>query len=119
MRKTIQRTLGKAILQASVSFKVVLLTGPRQVGKTTLLQEVQKLSRSYVTLDDLNMRRVAQQDPASFLDRQELPVLIDPGAELSSRLREVALQGGFDGLHLVPDGAQDLRLLAPVPVGLR
>jgi predicted AAA+ superfamily ATPase len=77
MRKTIQRTLGKAILQASVSFKVVLLTGPRQVGKTTLLQEVQKLSRSYVTLDDLNMRRVAQQDPASFLDRQELPVLID------------------------------------------
>ena len=77
MNGTIQRTLGKAILEASASFKVVLLTGPRQVGKTTLLQDMQKQSRSYVTLDDLNMRLAAQQDPASFLDRLELPVLID------------------------------------------
>ncbi len=77
MPKTIQRTLGPAILDASASFKVVLLTGPRQVGKTTLLQELQKDSRSYVTLDDLNLRLAAQQDPASFLDRLKLPVLID------------------------------------------
>lgn len=77
MAQNIKRTLGKAILEASASFKVVLLTGPRQVGKTTLLQEVQKQSRSYVTLDDLNLRLAAQQDPASFLDRLELPVLID------------------------------------------
>lgn len=77
MNKTIQRTLEKAILEASTSFKVILLTGPRQVGKTTLLQEAHKQSRSYVTLDDLNMRLAAQQDPASFLDRLELPVLID------------------------------------------
>lgn len=77
MPKNIRRTLGKAILDASASFKVVLLTGPRQVGKTTLLYDVQKGSRSYVTLDDLNMRQAAQQDPASFLDRLELPVLID------------------------------------------
>lgn len=77
MVKNIQRTLRKSILDASESFKVVLLTGPRQVGKTTLLQDVQKGSRSYVTLDDLNLRLAAQQDPASFLDRLELPVLID------------------------------------------
>ena len=77
MNETIQRTLGKAILEASASFKIVLLTGPRQVGKTTLLQELQKQSRSYVTLDDLNMRLAAQQDPAGFLDRLELPVLIE------------------------------------------
>lgn len=77
MTKTIKRTLGQSILDASASFKVVLLTGPRQVGKTTLLQDLQKESRSYVTLDDLNMRLAAQQDPASFLDRLELPVLID------------------------------------------
>jgi predicted AAA+ superfamily ATPase len=73
----IQRTLGKAILDASSSFKVVLLTGPRQVGKTTLLQDIEKESRSYVTLDDLGLRLAAQQDPASFLDRLSLPVLID------------------------------------------
>ncbi len=77
MPQNIPRSLGKAILEASASFKVVLLTGPRQVGKTTLLQDIQKQSRSYVTLDDLNLRMAAQQDPASFLDRLILPVLID------------------------------------------
>lgn len=75
--KKINRTLGHSILEASTNFKVVLLTGARQVGKTTLLQHLQKDSRSYVTLDDLNMRIAAQQDPVSFLDRLQLPVLID------------------------------------------
>jgi len=73
----IQRTLATAILDASASFKVLLLTGPRQVGKTTLLQDIQKDSRSYITLDDLNLRIAAQEDPAGFLERLQLPVLID------------------------------------------
>lgn len=77
MTLAIKRTLAHAIKETSNSFKVLLLTGPRQVGKTSLLQEVQKSSRSYVTLDDLGMRMAAQQDPASFLDRLSLPVLID------------------------------------------
>ena len=59
MTKTITRTLGPSILNASESFKVVLLTGPRQVGKTTLLQALQKKTRAYVTLDDLDMRLAA------------------------------------------------------------
>lgn len=77
MTLAIKRTLAQAIKETSDSFKVLLLTGPRQVGKTTLLQEVQKSSRSYVTLDDLGMRLAAEQDPAGFLDRLRLPVLID------------------------------------------
>ena len=77
MTRTIKRTLGPSILDASESFKIVLLTGPRQVGKTTLLQALQKKTRAYVTLDDLDMRLAARQDPAGFLDRLELPVLID------------------------------------------
>ncbi len=77
MTLAIQRTLAQAIQEASDTFKVLLVTGPRQVGKTTLLQEVQKSSRSYVTLDDLGMRLAARQDPAGFLDRLSLPVLID------------------------------------------
>ena len=67
----------QAIQEASDTFKVLLLTGPRQVGKTTLLQEVQKTARSYITLDDLGVRLAAQQDPAGFLSRLSLPVLID------------------------------------------
>ena len=77
MTLEIERTLTNVIQETSESFKVLLLTGPRQVGKTTLLQEVQKTSRSYVTLDDLGVRVAAQQDPAGFLDRLDLPVLID------------------------------------------
>ncbi len=77
MSRYIQRSLAKVIQEASADFKVLLLTGPRQVGKTTLLREVQKESRTYVTLDDLNMRVAAQDDPASFLERLQLPVLID------------------------------------------
>jgi len=77
MKKHILRTLTSTLNDVSQSFRVILLTGPRQVGKTTLLQEVQKDTRSYVTLDDLNMRAAAKEDPASFLVRLQLPVLID------------------------------------------
>jgi hypothetical protein len=77
MTLAIKRTLVQAIKDTSESFKVLMLTGPRQVGKTTLLQEIQKKSRSYVTLDDLGTRLAAKKDPAGFLDRLELPVLID------------------------------------------
>ncbi len=73
----ISRTLKSAIKEANKNFRVLLLTGPRQVGKTTLLKEVQKGTRSYITLDDLNMRSAAISDPAGFIQRLKLPVLID------------------------------------------
>lgn len=73
----IERTLSQSILDASKSFKVILLTGPRQVGKTTLLENLQKDNRSYVSLDALDVRAAAQEDPAGFIERLKLPVLID------------------------------------------
>lgn len=73
----IKRILGAAIKEASKSFRVILLTGPRQVGKTTLLEHIEKKTRSYVTLDDLNTRIAAENDPEIFLQSLELPVLID------------------------------------------
>jgi len=71
------RTLQTALLQASEQFPVLLLTGPRQVGKTTLLQHLCETERRYVTLDDLAIRQLARQDPALFLQRFPPPVLID------------------------------------------
>jgi predicted AAA+ superfamily ATPase len=44
------RTLKRHLLQASETFPVVLLTGPRQVGKTTLLKSIAEANRNYVTL---------------------------------------------------------------------
>ena len=72
----IERTLSKTILNASKSFKVLLLTGARQVGKTTVLQKLEE-NRSYVSLDTLDIREAAKEDPQGFLDSLSLPVLID------------------------------------------
>lgn len=55
-------------------------TGPRQVGKTTMLVELMKsepVKREYVTLDDLNERAMAKNDPAMFFQIHHPPVLID------------------------------------------
>ena len=73
----IERTLEQTVTEASAAFKVVLLTGPRQVGKTTLLQKLKERERSYVSLDEPDTRFAAKRDPAGFISRLRLPVLID------------------------------------------
>ncbi len=71
------RALEDRLLEASAQFGVVLVTGPRQVGKTTLLQHLCGAERRYVTLDDPTLRALALEDPALFLQRFPPPVLID------------------------------------------
>ena len=73
----IKRTLEKSILQMSQFFPAVLVTGPRQVGKTTILKNCESNSRTYVSLDSLDNRALAQNDPAMFLQNFPAPVLID------------------------------------------
>ena len=74
------RTLTQTIHTLSASFPVLMVTGPRQVGKTTLLEmcaQSADASRHYVTLDDLDARALAQSDPALFLQTWPSPVIID------------------------------------------
>lgn len=73
----IARTITAQILEANNHFPIVLITGPRQVGKTTVLQSLAGNNRTYITLDDLDARLAAKTDPAGFLERLQLPVLID------------------------------------------
>ena len=75
------RTLVKTIHAVSDSFPVLMVTGPRQVGKTTLLEicakEDASVHRGYVTLDDMDARTLAQRDPALFLQTWQPPLIID------------------------------------------
>jgi predicted AAA+ superfamily ATPase len=76
-RDYIPRELNERWRRAASQFPVLLLTGPRQVGKTTFLQHVLEQPRQYVTLDDPAVRALAKDDPALFLQRYRAPVLID------------------------------------------
>ena len=74
----IKRDLEKVVLEVSRQFPALLVTGPRQVGKTTMLQKLMEgTNRHYVTLDDLNDRALAQADPQMFFQLHKPPILID------------------------------------------
>lgn len=76
----INRHMESRILELSKSYSAILLTGPRQAGKTTMLRELadrENIGRQYVTLDDLMERDMAKNDPAMFLQLHKSPVLID------------------------------------------
>lgn len=74
----ISRNLEAVVMQVTKEFPAVLVTGPRQVGKTTMLQKLMEgTNRKYVSLDDLNERSLAKSDPELFLQVHNPPVLID------------------------------------------
>lgn len=76
----IYRHMEKQILELSRSYSAILLTGPRQSGKTTMLCELaekENIGREYVSLDDLTDRDMAINDPKMFLQIHKPPVLID------------------------------------------
>lgn len=71
------RTIESTIRSISETFPVLLVTGPRQVGKTTLLQHMAEPERNYVSLDNPANRSLAKSDPELFLQRYAPPVIID------------------------------------------
>lgn len=76
----ISRHMESKIMELSKSYSAILLTGPRQAGKTTMLRSIaekENIGREYVSLDDLNTRDMARNDPALFLQLHKPPVLID------------------------------------------
>ena len=72
-----ERTIEAAVRNVSETFPVLLLTGPRQVGKTTLLERMTEPERKRVSLDNPTIRALAKTDPELFLQRYTPPVLID------------------------------------------
>lgn len=67
----------KVVKNINETFKVLLVTGPRQVGKTTLLLNIKPDNMEYITLDDEVLRHQAQEDPKLFLEAHPSPLFID------------------------------------------
>src|SRR6056297_1842643 len=73
----IRRTLDQHFREAADHFPVMLVTGARQVGKTTFLREIAGEGRTYLSLDDPRVVELARSDPAQFMQRYPGPVIID------------------------------------------
>lgn len=71
------REATEVIKKISDTFRVLLVTGPRQTGKTTLLKSFKPENMGYVTLDDKILRKQAQDDPKLFLEEHPAPLFID------------------------------------------
>lgn len=76
----ITRHMEKPVMELNEQYPVLLLTGPRQVGKPTMLEhliEVEGKGRKKVSLDDLTLRELAKTDPKMFFQLYQPPLLID------------------------------------------
>jgi predicted AAA+ superfamily ATPase len=71
------RTLARTIQRAMKSFPAIVVTGPRQSGKTTLLISLFAKTHQFVTLEDPDVRIRAREDPLHFLDQYQPPLIID------------------------------------------
>jgi predicted AAA+ superfamily ATPase len=72
----VPRSLEKLLSAAAQAFPAVVLTGPRQVGKTTLLRRLFSEAR-YVLLEDPDIQARSRADPRGFLDELRPPVIFD------------------------------------------
>lgn len=86
----IKRNLERKFLKLNGFFKVMLVTGARQVGKTTMLKHLAEgTNRTYVSMDDLLARDLATRDPALFFQRYKPPILIDEIQKAPALLTEI------------------------------
>lgn len=80
MSNYIERSIENRLNKLAKSFPVIMITGSRQVGKTTLLNNIQKKEKgkiNYVSLDNLSIRALAIEEPEIFLERYKAPLIID------------------------------------------
>lgn len=115
----IKRTSEDVIKKLSKQFKVVLVTGARQVGKSTLLKHCDE-NRNYVSLDDLSERELAINEPKLFLETHKAPLIIDEiqyAPELLSYIKLIVDKSDKKGQYWLT-GAQQFHLMKNVSESL-
>lgn len=112
----IKRDLKSKIIDLNKEYAAILITGARQVGKSTLFETIMKeqgKEREIVTLDDLEARALAKNDPAMFLQIHEPPVMIDEvqyAPELFSYIKIAIDRGAAPGSFWLT-GSQAFKLM--------
>jgi len=113
----IPRELERKFLKMDGFFKAVLITGARQVGKTTMLKHLAKDSgRTYISLDDLSARDLAKRDPKLFFQTYTPPILIDEiqkAPELFEQIKIMCDESEETGLFWMT-GSQQYRMMKHV-----
>ena len=72
-----KREIENKIRKINETFRVLVVTGPRQVGKSTLLEYLKPTNMTKVTLDDETLRKMAKDDPRQFIETYSTPLFID------------------------------------------
>ena len=109
----IKRDIEDKIISLSKEYSCILITGPRQVGKTTVLRQLMDDNREYVTLDDMDERSLAKRDPAMFLQIHSTPIMIDEvqyAPELFSYIKMEIDKGAEPGTYWLT-GSQAFKLM--------
>ncbi|MDR3314640.1 MAG: ATP-binding protein [Oscillospiraceae bacterium] len=113
----ISRHMERKFAHMSGFFKAVLLTGARQVGKTTMLRHLcAGQNRTYVTLDNKMARELAQGDPVLFFQTYKPPILIDEvqyAPELFGQIKILCDESDEPGLFWLT-GSQQYKMIKHV-----
>ena len=108
MKNLYARWQKRIIEKAIKTRRVLLLCGARQCGKTTLARQVATKDTTYVTLDDLAMRELAQNDPHGFVQHESKMLIIDEvqrARDLLSAIKLVVDQNTQPGQFLLTGSA--------------
>jgi len=73
----ITRDIEKIVKVSARQFPSLIITGPRQSGKTTLLTHLFSKSHRYVSMDDPSLRLMATDEPEIFFQNHKPPIIID------------------------------------------
>ena len=121
----LKRHLEEQVRYASKYYPAVMVCGQRQVGKSTMLYTIKSPERRYVTMDDANARRLAQTDPALFLETYGSPLFVDEFQRAPSILLEIKktidekkLAGGDAGGMYWLTGSQKFNMMKDVSESL-